>query len=100
MKKMATILAFVGPLAGIVAPASADEQLAQRSPPVQVAPPVERPYGSPSSPPSPVPYDAYRGQYQPYRGAPSTCLYETYTELRIAPAYGGIAWVYDGATLV
>jgi hypothetical protein len=23
-----------------------------------------------------------------------------YTELRIAPAYGGMAWVYDGASLV
>jgi hypothetical protein len=64
----------------------------QIPPPVQVAPPAERPYGRTSRPrlqlpPAPTPR-RYVGQAAPY------------TELRIAPAYGGIAWIYDGNTLV
>lgn len=68
----------------------------QMSPQVQTAPPAERPYGYDSRPrvqfpsqyaPAPTPR-RYTGQYAPY------------TELRVAPVYGGIAWIYDGNTLV
>ncbi|MDI3289143.1 DUF4476 domain-containing protein [Polyangium sp. 15x6] len=119
MKKYATILAFCAPLLGPVMEARADVGIdasldasflgkvqmrtpaqmraqwqtpVQMPPQVQTAPPAERPYGHRSIP---------RPQYGP---APTprryTNVYPGYTELRIAPAYGGIAWIYDGDTVV
>ncbi|MDI1443393.1 DUF4476 domain-containing protein [Polyangium sp. 6x1] len=65
----------------------------QMQSPVQTAPPAVRPYGPRSVPRPP--------QYGP---APTPRRYANqypgYTELRVAPAYGGIAWIYDGSTLV
>ncbi len=109
MKKYATILAFLVPLLGPAMEARAEAvvgvetsfdasfTLAQMrppiQPPVQTAPPAERPYGRRSTPRLPYGVGAppTQGRYATYAG---------YTELRIVPAYGGIAWVYDGETLV
>ncbi|TKD01333.1 DUF4476 domain-containing protein [Polyangium fumosum] len=117
MKKYATILAFCAPLLGPAMEARADvgidasfqAQMQMRTPaqmrtpvqwqppvqvqpPVQTAPPAVRPYGPRSVP---------RPQYGPVP-TPRRYGYASpgYTELRIAPAFGGMAWIYDGDTLV
>jgi len=101
MKKLATILAFLCPFGAGVAAARADvpgsSSLLAQGPPVQVAPPAQRPYGTtygrptdPALPPRPLVLPPQ---------AP-VCPPSPYSELRIAPAYGGTAWLYDGTTLV
>lgn len=117
MKKYATILALCAPLLGPVMEARADvgidasfqAQMQMRAPaqmqtpvqwqppvqvqsPVQTAPPAVRPYG-----PRSVPRPQYGPSPTPRRYAHAS---PGYTELRIAPAFGGIAWIYDGDTLV
>ncbi|MDI1483356.1 DUF4476 domain-containing protein [Polyangium sp. y55x31] len=119
MKKYATLLAFCAPLLGPVMEARADVGIGasldasflgkvqmrtpaqmqaqwqapvQLPPQVQTAPPAERPYGYRS-----VPRPQYGSAPTPRR---YTNAYPGYTELRVAPVYGGIAWIYDGDTLV
>jgi len=95
MRKNVTMLAFSWMLLWLGSPSLAHaEQTKARvrtETPVQTAPPAERPYGHRSVPQQPS--GTRRGQR-----APAPC--HAYTELRIAPLFGGIAWVYDGDVLV
>jgi hypothetical protein len=65
----------------------------QSSPPVQVAPPAERPYGRRQAPRA-IPQ--YQGQDRQRYGQPQS----TYTEWRIAPLRGGTVWIYDDEVLI
>lgn len=99
--KKAAIMALLGSTLLPASAARADvfrdntkAQLAQG--PVQTAPPAERPYGQHSTPRNPqtAPPPSYYGERS---GRPYGSYY---TELRIAPLYGGSTFVYDGQALV